>query len=210
MAKKRLESGGIVCLCNKKNKRDTMKTLRFFYLLLCGIMLQGLTCWGYAQSPIPGYDDFPVPIDEEHFPDEVFRLFVGEVYDTDDDGEISFAEAVLQRNIDCSQLSIRSLEGVKFFFAVEDLQCSSTQLTDLDVSGCTSLGYLACSDNQLTDLDVSGCTALKELSCTGNYLASLDVSDLTTLQDLDCSDNRLTDLDVSGCTALKELSCTGK
>ena len=158
-----------------------MKTLRFFYLLLCGIMLQGLTYWGYAQSPIPGYDDFPVPIDEEHFPDEVFRQFVSENYDTDGDGKLSFTEAEMVKNLSLSSMGIESLDGIKYFFPLTGLYCYENQLTALDVSGCTALEYLYCYENQLTALDVSGCTALEYLDCYSNQLTALDVSGCTAL-----------------------------
>ena len=219
----------VLCVYVIKNKRDTMKTLRLFYLLLCGIMLQGLTCWGYAQSPIPGYDDFPVPIDAAHFPDIHFREYVSQEYDTDSDGAISLEEAGKVLCIDIAdRASLSSLKGVKYFFlldtldcssnaltsldvsgctALTDLECNYNDLTSLDVSGCTSLTSLACYRNALTSLDVSGCTSLTSLDCDYNALTSLDVSSLTALTDLECNDNALTSLDVSGCTALTDLDC---
>ena len=185
-----------------------MKTSRFF-LLLFAFVLQFLPCAGYAQSPIPGYDDFPVPIDEEHFPDGVFRQFVSENCDTGGDGKLSFTEAErVQSFSSFFPMGIESLEGIKYFFSLQYLYCSDNQLTDLDVSGCTALTKLECSDNQLTALDVSGCTALKTLTCYSNQLTSLDVSGCTALYWLECSSNQLTALDVSGCTALGYLFCS--
>ncbi|MBR5713497.1 MAG: hypothetical protein IKX58_01725, partial [Clostridia bacterium] len=46
----------------------------------------------------------------------------------------------------------------------------------LDVSGCTALERLDCSFNNLTELDVSGCTALEYLLCPNNNLTTHDVS----------------------------------
>ena len=186
-----------------------MKTLRFFYLLLCGIMLQGLTYWGYAQSPIPGYDDFPVPIDAEHFPDIYFREYVSQEYDTDVDGAISLEEAGKVLCIDVNKASLKSLKGVKYFFLLEILDCYWNALTSLDMSGLTSLTSLNCGNNRLTSLDVSQNTSLTSLNCGSNDLTSLDVSGLTSLTSLICSDCGLTSLDVSGLTALTSLSCTG-
>ena len=48
------------------------------------------------------------------------------------------------------------------------MRCSYNQLTNLDVSGCTSLTRLWCDSNQLTNLDVSKNTALTILDCAGN------------------------------------------
>ena len=204
----------VLCVYVIKNKRDTMKTLRFFYLLLCGIMLQGLTCWGYAQSPIPGYDDFPVPIDEEHFPDGVFRQFVSENYDIDGDRKLSFTEAKRGTSLSLYSMGIESLEGIKYFFSLQYLYCSENQLTALDVSGCTALQHLYCSENQLTSLDVSGCLALKDIDWQG-------VTSFLSLQRLNCSNSGLVDLyfllvacknlktlDVSGCASLTTLNTT--
>ncbi|WP_297166078.1 T9SS type A sorting domain-containing protein [uncultured Porphyromonas sp.] len=91
---------------------------------------------------------------------------------------------------------------------VTKLSCSSwSQLTSLDVSGCTALTELYCGDNQLTSLDVSKNIALTELGCGGNQLTSLDVSQNTALTTLSCVENQLTSLDVSQNTALTSLSC---
>ena len=90
---------------------------------------------------------------------------------------------------------------------VTKLKGWNNQLTNLDVSGCTSLTSLKCFGNKLTSLDVSGCTALTELKCYDNQLISLNVSGCTALTTLECFNNQLTSLDVSGCTALASLKC---
>ncbi|WP_244869680.1 InlB B-repeat-containing protein [Porphyromonas uenonis] len=91
---------------------------------------------------------------------------------------------------------------------VTELSCSNflnpSQLTSLDISGCTALTTLYCSYSQLTSLDVSKNTALTTLYCSNNQLTSLDVSNCTTLTSLDCKDNQLASLNASGCTALAE------
>ena len=91
---------------------------------------------------------------------------------------------------------------------VTKLSCSSwSQLTSLDVSGCTALTELYCGGNQLTSLDVSKNIALTELGCGGNQLTSLDVSQNTALTSLSCWKNQLTSLEVSQNIALTSLSC---
>ena len=83
------------------------------------------------------------------------------------------------------------------------LECSSNQLTSLDVSDCTALTYLDCDYNQLTSLDVSGCTALTRLDCDYNQLTILEASGCTALTKLNCYDNPLTSINLSGCQSLK-------
>ena len=182
-----------------------MKTSRFF-LLLFAFVLQFLPCAGYAQSPIQGYDDFPVPIDEEHFPDGIFRGIVKGL-DSDNDNKLSLSEVTAVDSLDIDNRGIENLEGIKYCFALEFLDCNNNWLTNLDVSGCTALMSLSCDSNLLMSLEVSDCVALTDLSCERNRLSSLDVSSCTALKNLSCASNRLSSLDVSSCTALKNLSC---
>ena len=179
--------------------------------LLCRGLLAGLFFWaglGGSQGQTPGLT-YPVPIDEEHFPDAVFRNIVDD-YDDDGNGSLSVEECgnVTELSVDYSE-NLTSLEGIRYFYALTYLDCSSNQLTSLDLSGLTALTYLDCSgyNNQLTSLDLSGLTALTTLDCSFNQLTSLDVGGLTTLTGLDCSGNRLTSLDVRGLTALTNLEC---
>jgi len=80
-------------------------------------------------------------------------------------------------------------------------------LTDLDVSGCSSLVELVCGGNQLTELDISKNIALTKLYCRDNQLTRLDVSKNTALTVLSCQDNLLTELDISRCCSLIKLNC---
>ena len=91
---------------------------------------------------------------------------------------------------------------------VTELGCNRSQLTSLNISGCTALTELKCYDNQLTSLDVSKNTALTKLECDSNQLTSLDVSKNTALTRLDCSSNLLRKLNISGCTSLNSLDCS--
>ena len=82
-------------------------------------------------------------------------------------------------------------------------------LTSQTVTIRGDVTFLNCSSNQLTTLDVSKNTALKGLYCYNNQLTALDVSKNTALTELDCSKNQLTALDVSKNTALTYLDCSG-
>ena len=148
-----------------------------------------------------------IPIDTVYFPDATFRQYVKDNFDTNNDNVLSSDEIAVVTQIDVYDKSISNLTGIKYFTALEELDCSANQLTSLDVSGCTALTYLACYGNQLTSLDVSGCTELTNLYCDNNQLTSLDLSGCTALMMLDCYNNYLTSLDVSGCTELGDLYC---
>ena len=154
----------------------------------------GLTCDNMVQSNVV-------------FDDEIFKAYCVENFDSDGDGEVSYAEAKVVTYIDVSQQGISSLKGIEHFINLTWLSCYDNQLTSLDVSQNTALKQLACDHNQLTSLDVSQNTALTELNCSFNQLPHLDVSRNTSLTLLSCECNQLTSIDVSQNSALKELVC---
>ena len=159
-------------------------------------------------------------IDETNFPDAVFRAYIKETCDIDEDGALSDGEIAAVTDMNISSLGITDLTGVRLFTSLQTLDCSRNMLAALDVSGLADLRSLVCSVNNktgegeeaiytLTALNVSGCTALEELVCMANAITSLDVSDCAGLKVLNCNYNRLTVLDMSKNTALTSLSCTG-
>ena len=87
------------------------------------------------------------------------------------------------------------------------LQCTSSQITSLDVSKCATLTELNCLGNQLTSLKTNNNQALTFLDCSNNQLTSLDMSNNIALRNLYCSYNQLSSLDVSNNIALTELYC---
>ena len=136
------------------------------------------------------------------FEDENFKSYCVENFDSDGDGEVSYAEAKVVTHIDVYNKGISSLKGIESFTNLTYLNCSSNpfsstanQLTSLDVSHNTALTELRCYSNRLTSLDVRGCSALKALWCSSNQLTSLDVSHNTALELLYCNSNpKLTEI----------------
>ena len=145
-----------------------------------------------------------VAISEVNFPDEAFRAYVSENFDTDGNGYLSRAEIANVTEIDVQNKGITSLKGVKYFTALTTLDCSWNQLTALDVRHNLALKRLQCGRNQLTELDVRRNTALEFLYFPFNQLTAIDVSKNSMLTVMYCNNNQLTTLDVSGCTALTE------
>ncbi|MCM1172180.1 MAG: hypothetical protein NC393_08655 [Clostridium sp.] len=146
-----------------------------------------------------------VQINATNFPDENFRKYIKENFDKNNDDIVDDIENVT--SIDVSWCGIYSLKGIEFFWALEELDCHSNNLTSLDVSKCTALKDFRCHSNNLTSLDVSKNTALGHLVCGNNELTSLDVSKNTALGSLYCDYNKLASLDMSKNTALRVLLC---
>ncbi len=72
-------------------------------------------------------------------------------------------------------------------------QCEDSGQTGLlDLSIFPKLRYVHCPYNAITNLNLTGLTSLINLNCSRNGLTTLDVQGLTSLQGLDCSVNPLT------------------
>lgn len=108
--------------------------------------------------------------------------------------------------LDCSSMELTALDVSKNP-ALTELACTRNRLTSLDVTKNTALEYLNCFYNRLTSLDVTKNSALTELQCSRNQLTSLDVTKNMVLTELVFDENRLTGLDVTKNTALTGLRC---
>lgn len=160
-------------------------------------------------------DSKGVKISEKNFPDEVFRGYVSDNFDTDKNGYLSKEErkAVTEINVGNKWEGYRwdnpveSLKGVEYFTRLKKIDCTEGNLTSIDVSKNTELEKLYCNGNKLKKLNLKNNTELVELSCFENRIKSLDISSCTKLEHLMCADNKLTELDVSNCPKLDELNC---
>ena len=170
-----------------------------------------------------------IDINETNFPDKEFRDWIkANITGADDDvltpDEISNITRINVNN----ESEIKNLKGIEHFTALEELYCSSTsittlnvrnnkQLTDLycvntgitalDVSNNKKLIYLSCSKTGITTLDVSNNKQLTYLFCPRTSIATLDVRNNKQLTQLDCYSTGITTLDVRNNELLTELFC---
>lgn len=169
------------------------------------------------------------------FPDEEFRRLMLSYCDADGDGIISQDEADKVTELELTYDSestdreiISSLEGIKIFRNLKNLECDFNAITSLDLSGMDKLEYVNCSYNKISSLKVQGCTSLMQLYANVNEIASLDLSgcgnikfvqayknslssfelkDKAELGYLDVSQNQLSSIKLSGCPKLGILNC---
>lgn len=141
------------------------------------------------------------------FADAYFKAYCVENFDTNGDGEISYAEAEVVKKISCDGRSISSMDEVKYFTSLTSLFCNSNRLTNLDVSNNLSLTGLSCFSNLLTSLIISNNVALTYINCGYNQLTGLDVSQNIGLTELTCDQNKITALDLSNNLVLRKLIC---
>ena len=137
-----------------------------------------------------------VAINKQNFPDDVFRKYVSDNFDKNNDGKLSIIEINKITQVELDNRGIESLKGIEFFKQLHFFSCTNNQLNDLDVSKNRKLKILCCDGNCLTELDVSKNPELNTLSCKDNRLSNLDVSMNQKLKILYCSGNRLNELKV--------------
>lgn len=187
-------------------------------LLLCCMVLTLLPTATLAAGD--------VAINDTNFPDEIFRKYVEDGFDTNNDGFLSAGKIAAVKSIGPTDKNILSLKGVEHFTNLESLHilglenltllhisentaltsvhCERTKLTSLDTSQNEKLVYLRCENNpSLTTLDVSKNTKLKELYCGDNALTALDLTHNLALEQFDCVGNEFTILDLSKNTELR-------
>ena len=143
-------------------------------------------------------------------PDTNFKFFLvrNTSINTNRDSEIQVSEAeAYTGEIHISSNKISNLKGIEAFINLTSLDCSSNDLTNLDISKNIKLKFLFCYDNQLTSLDVTKNTLLEFLSCFDNKLMSIDVSMNSNLWCFDCSGNQISNLDLSMNHMLTDLEC---
>lgn len=109
--------------------------------------------------------------------------------DTNNDGEIQQeeADAVLKLTID--NIYVTSIEGIENFHNLESLNCTNTQLSDVDLSAIPSLISIDISYNTLlTNINVNGLYNLDSFYCMGNDLITVDASQCSA-ETFDFSEN---------------------
>ena len=191
---------------------------RILSIVLCLVMV-------FSLLPFTASAASAIPINEETFPDPVFREYVlkivGSSVLTEEkarqievlDVSASNIKKVLGdrapitsllgirylryvKDLNCSGQELKKTLNLEQNSRVEKLNCSGNKLTDLWFHKGSLLRYLDCSVNQFTALNLSKNPELIELSCSNNKLTSLDLSANTKLQQINASSNKLTALDV--------------
>lgn len=156
-----------------------------------------------------------VAIDGTSFPDKTFREYIKETFDKDKDGTLSQDEISEALMIDFfvdldaeTKGSIKSLKGIEYLTALGYLDCSSTGISELDVSANPDLILLDCSNTGVSKLDVSKNSKLSMLRCENTKVEVLDVTQNPALSTLDCSGTGIEKIDVSQNPNLQFLYCS--
>ena len=161
----------------------------------------------YAQNiniPDPVFKDF---LTQELCIDKNGDGRMDDDADTNDDGQIDVAEALLLKNLNIATFPINDLTGIEYFSNLESLLCTETELDSIYLTNLTKLSDLDCTQTGLKYLDLNGAPNLKRLYCYGNSLSKLELQYVPNLDELHCADNRFTKLDLHLCPDLRILTC---
>lgn len=132
------------------------------------------------------------------------------------DNQVLTASIEYLNSLNVSGQNIESLEGIRAFTSLVELDCSNNFLDELDVSDMVNLENLFCGTNFFNTnnpanvngvLNTTGTTNLTQLFCADNNLADLDISLSINLEMLDCSNNKIGALDISNNINLIEVNC---
>ena len=136
-------------------------------MLLAALLVALLAVAALAPAAAMAEGTEDVKIDETNFPDDTFRDYVKNNCDKNRDGYLSEEEIKAVTKIDVPKTLTKDLTGIEYFTELKTLDCSSSYLTELDLSKNTALMDLDCSNSFLTTLDVSQNTVLENLDCSG-------------------------------------------
>ena len=204
---------------------------RILSIFLCLVMV-------FSLLPFTASAASAMPINEETFPDPVFREYVRkivgssvlteekarqiEVLDVSKDnikkvlGDRAPITSLMGirylryvKDLNCSGQELKKTLNLEQNSRVEKLDCSGNQLTGLWFHKGSSLKYLTCSANKFTALDLSKCSELTELNCGWNQITALDLSANKKLQKIVAGSNKLTALDTRNLPELTYLNLWG-
>ena len=190
-----------------------------FVLILFAAVVCGMPEVAFAEE-----DKIVVEINEEIFPDDVFRehILTGShyiwddegnqieiVYDANKDGKLSESEIANIQQMLLQEMLIYDLTGIEYFTALIELDCQRTMISSLDVSKNTELQHLYCYRTNLTGtLDLSANTELMFVNCSHNAgLENVIVNNCTELFYLNIEATGVTSIDLSDNDNLNSFSC---
>lgn len=149
----------------------------------------------------------PGDLIEFAFTDDVFWAAVREIVGKTEGEPLYKSDVENITSLDVSGKNIMSMQGIEYFTALKELDCSDTAIGELDLSHNTELEVLDCYSNyRLEKLNISNCSKLRELDCGCAPLQEIDLKNNPQLTRLICSHTDLKSLDISNNQLLEEVN----
>ena len=167
-------------------------------------------------------------------PDPNFNAYLLEHFDTNKDGAISLSEARAVKEMDCSNRSIKSIEGIAIFTNLVKLNCSNNQIDELNLSNNKKLKTIVSANyneqksfvempdpnfkayvlenfdtNKDGEISFLEAKEVKGMNCSNKNIQDISgIEKFVNLESLNCSNNQLDMLDVRANKKLNWLVCT--
>lgn len=158
-----------------------------------------------------------VKIDTQNFPDETFRKYVTQHFDSNKDGALSPEEIAAAKTVNLADNdSVESVRGIELLPALTEINVSGTAVSGIDVTKNPELKKLNASmcytfdedynmDYLLTSIDVTKNPKLEYLDITYSKIDKLDVSKNPNLEELHAFVTNLSEVDVTQNPKLRRL-----
>ena len=186
-----------------KKKINVKLGRRRFYSVLFLLLCMGMPSL-QAQTPDLEY---PVPIDEENFPDQSFREIIIQRYDSDENEELSIEECekITSLYLSNDDQTVYSIEGIRYFFALESLWISDHMLTEINLQRLSQLNSIQIENVPLQSAVIKNLPELKKIIIEETQINELDVCDLPLLNWLELENNDMNCVTVSRCSSLTHI-----
>lgn len=158
-----------------------------------------------------------VKIDTQNFPDETFRKYVTQHFDSNKDDALSPEEIAAAKTVNLADNdSVESVRGIELLPALTEIDVSGTAISGIDVTKNPELKKLNASmcytfdedynmDYLLTSIDVTKNPKLEYLDITYSKIDKLDVSKNPNLEELHAFVTNLSEVDVTQNPKLRRL-----
>ena len=199
-----------------------------FVAIVLTVGLTACKTTGNGRNDPDGSVATGMAIDEEHFPDAIFRAYLLE-QNYGKDGVLTDKEIKGIYKIDLSNRGVKSVKGVEHFYnlgtlivrgnplgtlvlphleRLNMLNCIGCELTELDFNECQGLTTVYCNANKLVKLTVN-LPHLLNLEAPHNQLVEVKFGKEDKMRSLDLSENPLKGLDLSNCKGLESVGIKG-
>lgn len=187
--------------CNKFFKTIGLIGLMVVIVAIMIFMIFNLRT-SYANT---SYATMDVPIDENNFPDEVFRDYVKK-FDTNHNGILSRDERNSTKSIKISDKKIADIKGIEFFQYLEEIYVPESNIAKVDITKNYNLTDITIRDAPLEKIDVSNLVKLTALSISGTRVQKLDLSNNVNLERLSISETKIHELNLNNALHLDYLN----
>ena len=139
------------------------------------------------------------------FPDDIFRDYVKQHFDTDHNNRLSETEIAAATTLDITNAGVTDLTGLEYLTGLTTLKAADNGLSSVSLRGNELLEYIDLSGNNLTSIDTWYQTNLRTLLLSDNNISTHNFNNNRYLKTLYISNNSLGDLMLTYNRGLEEL-----